>query len=1391
MKLIICLSAVMVWTLTALATAQTADWPGVWAEVESGRSASPAEAIQYASGARAISLQAKGSEVAVELNVAEAIPNATLMLRYAREAKDVGLLDVYVAPASAASIADAGARKAGQLTLPSTGRVSQWTWLRLSVGDVGSGRMRVFLVSQGDVPAGWLDLVGLVPTSTRGLWQPPNDVLVGSFRDRPRVAEAFELTGVSGPTFGDLLPEPIYLGSQAKPVEYALRIKSNLFPQDLKLSIRGELRGEDGKVIELPPQDAIVPADVTQPVRYAFTLPGAGRYALTLFAEGEGVRVETKRWLTTVPVAPTWVTPGKPVRLVGPGARASIDLDLPTDVPAGLVYVSYQRSVRDPSQGSEPMDVWLAPASARDEKAPGARKLGVVRLMPLERFGEQERWAVVNAGALGAGKHRLLLGLSGEAPVRTDGALRPAINTIRQVGVVSDVDRGRWLPPVESLDAKHVASTQQARLLEDAVHVESISCDEVGHLFLGSKVQGATLPFKATLVSQIVTAPTDAVVRTKIIDANGAATDGTPVAVHLAPGERCTIDLPVRAPGFGWYALEVTAEAMSLSSKGHSAFGVLRDPHEGVRPDSMFGLSIGDKPQDMHVARLIGVKWRRGIPFTNPADVFRKSGDPLVLKPEDTITVWGEPEIQKARDVIAQWKQAGVMCLGYVNYNLPWNCLGGAAQGWHKNRPADMQQHVEMVYNLIKPLHDEVKYWEIWNEPWVGGWTWRTGTAQDYRDMSRLIWDRIKPEMPDVMLVGGGSTSYNRDVLFAQGSDNAGYADGVSTHPYGKPDTNHPAFAALEAKLLERHARGGGKGGIWATELGTAAYMFEPLPRREADLMVARTVAPLYLLAKLGAGETPIRLFFFASLYGDSRFSGGEHNFWDAVGGTPAPRPALVAFSALTHFVEDARLLGDIYATSKSGWALHFVRRDGASVVVYIQEQSATGDIDPVRASESEHARGEMTLPAGDFEVFDYLGRPIGTREGKLLRIPTQVWEARYLISRRPPEQVRQDLLAARFSGVPRLLVNPCSFDAPLTQKPALRFKVENALPYAIDARIDVTPPAEITLDSRAVEIQSLQPGEIRWVDFTLSTATPSQANRYLIKYRVTVAGVSQDREQVVQVAFAQRGTPTIDGRLDDWDTVTPVTMLSRGGKDWRQIAMDPSQAAALLAHKQPSDTAIYQLSTQWDDRFFYVAARVPAVKRDLTVPYDGPIATTRNMPFMHDCLQLAFATGADNPDDLLRGHPIYEKSMAADVDYEFVAAMRSDGTPVVERLKAPGTNFQTYYPVTAVTSPPLGPIPDAQAVIRYDEKEQAYVYEVAIPWRELGALGTRLAHLPRGEALRTGFAFSVNVPGGPGRSYWTQEAGDLQAGSYGFSPTWGGGSRKMGGRVLTQWTFR
>ena len=334
-------------------------------------------------------------------------------------------------------------------------------------------------------------------------------------------------------------------------------------------------------------------------------------------------------------------------------------------------------------------------------------------------------------------------------------------------------------------------------------------------------------------------------------------------------------------------------------------------------------------------------------------------------------------------------------------------------------------------------------------------------------------------------------------------------------------------------------------------------------------------------------------------------------------------------------------------------------------------------------------------------------------------------------------------------------------------------------------------------------------------MEFPLASATANAVNRYPIAYRARAGVIDQSGQQVVQVAVASYGTPQIDGDLSDWAGVVPTTMVSRGGKDYRQIMLNPDLAKQLIGENRNTDTVLYRLWTRWDEKNLYVAAEIPDATLTTNSTFeDDPYS----FPFLVDCLQMAFGCLQKNPDDLLRGNPLYEKSTAADVDYEFAATLaRYTGAgpkfaakpawngnwatapriPQLQRLVAPGTNFQTFYPTNPALKPPVGPLrttadnnAEGQIAIIYDDAKQVLRYEMAISWNCLPELGRQVNALKPGESLPTRFAWGVNDAGGRGRTFWQQEAGEVQPGGYGFSPHWGGGNRDFGGRILTDWGF-
>lgn len=939
-------------------------------------------------------------------------------------------------------------------------------------------------------------------------------------------------------------------------------------------------------------------------------------------------------------------------------------------------------------------------------------------------------------------------------------------------GIVrADVARdGLWMPPNEYREGKPFG---EATLLPP-VSIASITSPILGHLLVSDEGSG-TFPIEVELVSNLIK-PVQVTLRALACDERGAKGKPIESIVELLAGARKKIPLEIPANGFGHWSAEVDVDAQGEIIHDSTTFAVIRPPHLGLRPNSPFGLSIGHTEADAEIGRKIGVKWRRGIPELFPDTVAPAPGK-----------FWQPSDAEPFRKTVEFWKSKGIETLGAIDYNMSWNVepdpLGRDIKR-HQNRPKDLEAHADMVAAMINPLADIVPNWELWNEPWVHGWTWRTGSAQDYRDLTRLVWDRVKPKHPDVHLIGGGSTPYQRDVVYALGASNTGYMDGTSTHPYGIPDRSTPTPAAIESVLNRKFSISGGVAGIWATEVGTAEFMFDDLPANERPFAVARSVAPVYLLNRLGAGNTPIRLFFFASKY-NRQFSGDTFNWWNG----RAPKPAVAAFATLTHFLEDSKLVGDLWSDSRVGWALLFKRQGGSNCIALWAE-------DPYR--------GTLSLPGSDWQAYDYLGRPVGEFSEGTFRVPFEPMSVIYLMTAKSPEAVAAAFKDSHFTGFSPIDFAPLSFPAGIEERPALGIRLENLTAQPQSARIEASG-AGLEFEAQSFR---LEPHERRTIQLPFLSGDPSPINRYPVKITTSIGDTKHSRESTLQVATFQPFTPQIDGDLAEWDAIRPVTMVSQGTRDTREIALDPSKAAELLAAKIPGEAALYRLRAAYDEDNLYFAAEIPDSSLATNSTFDDD---PNAFPFLADSVLLAFDVLKDNPDDLLRDHPLWEKSLGAEVDYEFCitpARRTAQGpsysskppsdpaildslplTPQLHRLKAPGTNFQTFYPTNPPTQPPLGPMENAAHSVRHDREKGLLTYEFAIPLSAIPELKKRLAD---GTAGEISFAWAVidRINGGRGNSYWTQEAGLVREGAYGFSPHWGGGTRRFGGRIITPWTF-
>jgi hypothetical protein len=807
-------------------------------------------------------------------------------------------------------------------------------------------------------------------------------------------------------------------------------------------------------------------------------------------------------------------------------------------------------------------------------------------------------------------------------------------------------------------------------------------------------------------------------------------------------GEIYTVELVADPLDYGWYGIRMHVSTDDCSYSEESlvaAFVVVRPPAPGLRPDSLFGLNTGGERDvlfldaNREAARRMGAKWRRGIPFT----------DPWIVTPERGV-FWGEREIAKALEQIDLWQESGISLLGYVNYNARWNVAKsptGAELPPYRARPADLAVHADMVRHLIEPFHDRILNWELWNEPVPFGYYW-SGSAQDYRDMTREVWDQVKPRFPEVNLIGGGYTCTTRDMVYAVGSRNAGYVDGTASHPYGKPGLFTPTSAAWEAQMNLRESKTNGRAGIWMTEIGTGAWEYGEAPVAERDELVAKSVAPIYLLHALGAGDTPLHAFWFISSYAEKTEIDDGFNMWDQ----QKPKPVVAAYAAMTSFLEDTVSYEDLYSFSRNIWAVNCQRKDGENVTVIWAD----------RGTETNYRqRGTISFPDMGFECFDYMGREVESPKTGEWILPLDPMTVYYLKTRRSKDEVKAALSQATFSEIPPVRITLLSLDDIPRDGGVLRARVESESPLPVDGTLEMNPNGDFRLATNQKTF-SLKPGESTVLEFPVTKRFDTPANRYLVRYQASIRDRVIKGAQVIQVAAMPHFTPNIDGDLSDWNRVIPVSITAPGSlTDWGN------------ARPPMLNDGGYLFRAAWDEDFFYFAAEIPDTTPSFIEGDNGGILKS-------DCLQLAFSCIKENPDNWVLQHPLYEKSLRSEVDYEFGVSLQKTeqgDAAVNERLTAPGTHYQQYYPSNAPTTPALGPLESGRISGYYDDQAKSYVYEGAIPWSEMPEMQEIVQAALDGQMQRIRFSFRVSdFDRFVRQTSWQETAGNVVFGSYGFS---------------------
>ncbi len=195
-------------------------------------------------------------------------------------------------------------------------------------------------------------------------------------------------------------------------------------------------------------------------------------------------------------------------------------------------------------------------------------------------------------------------------------------------------------------------------------------------------------------------------------------------------------------------------------------------------------------------------------------------------------------------DMVMKWSRANkLQVLGIIQYAPGWangqyfrtppnlgiqNCgipnLGTTTAEFNTLRTYPPKNAVDFgnyAYAIAKRYKD-VMYWQVWNEP-NNPVFWPTGPdAQEYTNMLKATYARIKKANPHAQIVLGGISLNDLDyinALYAAGAKD--YFDILAVHLYN-PGQAPSAYLDRELEKLQAAmaARGDGAKSIWLTEIG-------------------------------------------------------------------------------------------------------------------------------------------------------------------------------------------------------------------------------------------------------------------------------------------------------------------------------------------------------------------------------------------------------------------------------------------------------------------------------------------------------------------------------------------------------------------------------------------
>lgn len=159
--------------------------------------------------------------------------------------------------------------------------------------------------------------------------------------------------------------------------------------------------------------------------------------------------------------------------------------------------------------------------------------------------------------------------------------------------------------------------------------------------------------------------------------------------------------------------------------------------------------------------------------------------------------------------VMEEYEKLGINVVGMLAY-------GPTPGDFQKPRPGDWEL---MVRKVVQRYKDQVKVWEVWNEP--DSPTYLTPhNPETFQPIMEQAYTLIKEIQPEAIVLNGGLASPNADFAKQMLENYGASFDAFAFHVYTCRDPNHDSLIAQLEQLREVMVAAGRTDNAWVTEIG-------------------------------------------------------------------------------------------------------------------------------------------------------------------------------------------------------------------------------------------------------------------------------------------------------------------------------------------------------------------------------------------------------------------------------------------------------------------------------------------------------------------------------------------------------------------------------------------